>query len=225
MRHTATLLAALMFAFIARAAETAPVPAPVVKPALPLRVIQPTERAIFQRNACGEGEVPVAAMIKDGQADTVEVRAINRATKLPVREWEKVIPGTKLTLPAGWYQLEFRAMKAGAVLATGTVERVGVGEVFVTCGQSNSANHGSPRQKAEDDRVSSCSFLKVRWQHGDDPQCGPSGTEGSPWALLGDLIAKQYDVPVGFFGVGVDSEDKIVKRAVISNQLSVKKGD
>ena len=63
MRHTATLLAALMFAFIARAAETAPVPAPVVKPALPLIVIQPRERAIFQRDAHGVGEVPVAVMI------------------------------------------------------------------------------------------------------------------------------------------------------------------
>ena len=199
------VLAALLLAATAHAGETTTVPVPAVKPASSLSIVQPTERAIFQRDAHNVGEVPVAATVTNGQADTVEVRVLNRQTKLPVKEWVKVIPGMKLTLPAGWYQLEFRAMKAGAVVATGTVERVGVGEVFVTCGQSNSANYGNPRQKAQDDRVSSCNFQTGLWQHGDDPQPGASFGGGSPWALLGDLLAKKYDVPVGFICVGVGS--------------------
>jgi hypothetical protein len=176
-----------------------------VNTASPLSVTQPTERAIFQRNQRGMAEVPVAATITDGQADTVEVRALDRQTKLPVKDWAKVTAGMKLTLPTGWYQFEFRAMKAGAAVATGTVERVGVGEVFVTCGQSNSANYGAPQQKAQDDRVSSCNFQNGLWQHGDDPQPGASGGGGSPWALLGDLLVKKYDVPVGFICLGVGS--------------------
>jgi hypothetical protein len=203
MKHH--IIAALFLAATARAAVQAPVPALAAKPASPLSVTQPTERAIFQRNERGVAEVPVAATITDGQADTVEVRAINRQTKLPVKEWAKVAASMKLTLPAGWYQLEFRAIKAGAEVAVGTVERVGVGEVFVTCGQSNSANYGGPRQKAQDDRVSSCNFQNGLWQHGDDPQPGAGGGGGSPWAILGDLLAKKYDVPVGFICVGVGS--------------------
>ena len=97
-------------------------------------------------------------------------------------------------------------MKAGSVVTTGGVERpVGVGEVFVTCGQSNSANYGNPPRKAQDDRVSSCNFQTGLWQHGDDPQPGEGGGGGSPWALLGDLLVKEYDVPVGFICVGVGS--------------------
>jgi len=173
--------------------------------ASPLSVTQPTERAIFQRNQRGMAEVPVAATIKDGQADTVEVRALDRQTKATVKDWAKVTAGMKLTLPTGWYQFEFRAMKAEAAVATATVERVGVGEVFVTCGQSNSANYGGPQQKAQDDRVSSCNFQNGLWQHGDDPQPGASGGGGSPWALLGDHLVKKYDAPVGFICLGVGS--------------------
>jgi len=175
------------------------------KPSSSLQITQPKERVIFQRDEHGVAEVPVAATVADGQADTIEVRAINRQTQLPVTDWAKVTAGMKLTLPAGWYQLEFRAMKAGTAVATGTVERVGVGEVFVTCGQSNSANYGNPQQKAHDDRVSSCNFQNGLWQHGDDPQPGASGGGGSPWALLGDLLAKKFDVPVGFICLGVGS--------------------
>ncbi|MCX6971875.1 MAG: hypothetical protein NTV93_17205 [Verrucomicrobia bacterium] len=169
------------------------------------RVTQPKERAIFQRDEHGVAGVPVAVTIPDGLADTIEVRAIDRQTKATVKDWAKVTAGMKLTLPAGWYQLEFRATKAGSVVTTTTVERVGVGELFVTCGQSNSANYGGPRQKAQDDRVSSCNFQTGLWQHGDDPQPVAGGKGGSPWALMGDLLAKRYDVPVGFICVGVGS--------------------
>ncbi len=176
-----------------------------VKKSSSLKVTQPTERAVFQRNEFGTAEVPVAVTISDGQADGVEVRAVNRQTQLPLKDWAKVTNDMKLALPAGWYQLEFRAKKHDGEVITGAVERVGVGEVFVTCGQSNSANHGKPAQKARDDRVSSCNFENGLWRHGDDPQPGATGGGGSPWALLGDLLVKGYDVPVGFLCVGVGS--------------------
>lgn len=194
------IIAALMLGANARAAEGT-----AVKTASSLRATQPAERAVFQRDAHGVAEVPVAVTITDEQADTVEIRAINRQTKLPVKDWAKVTTGMKLTLPAGWYQLDFRAKKADSVVTTASVERVGVGEVFVTCGQSNSANYGKPPQKAQDDRVSSCNFQTGVWQHGDDPQPGATGGGGSAWALLGDMLVKKYDVPVGFICVGVGS--------------------
>ena len=170
-----------------------------------LRVIQPTERAIFQRDGQGKGSVPIEIALSGKPADTVEVRAILREAQTPASAWVKVAGTAQLDLPSGWYQLEFRATKDGGEVAAAKVEHVGVGEVFVTCGQSNSANHGAPRQKAQDERISSCDFNTGQWRRGDDPQPGASGGGGSPWALLGDLLVKKTGVPVGFVCVGVGS--------------------
>ena len=54
----------------------------------------------------------------------------------------------------GWYRLDVRAASAGKAVAQATVERVGVGEVFVIAGQSNSANHGAEKQASKTGRVS-----------------------------------------------------------------------
>lgn len=170
-----------------------------------LRILQPAERAIFQRNGEGRGSVPIEIALSGKAADTVEVRAIHRTSQVSASDWIKVAGKAQLDLPGGWYQLDFRALKDGGEVAAAKVEHVGVGEVFVTCGQSNSANHGSPPQKAQDERVSSCDFKTGKWRHGDDPQPGASGGGGSPWALLGDLLVKKTGVPVGFVSVGVGS--------------------
>jgi len=176
-----------------------------VQPSSALSITQPKERAIFQRNVHGVAEVPIVLAVLERQPDTIEVRAINRQTQLPVDGWTPVTAYMKLALPAGWYELELRGMRSGRVIATGKLERVGVGEVFVTCGQSNSANYGNPRLNAQDDRVSSCDFQTGLWRDGSDPQLGATGVGGSPWPVLGDLIAKKFDVPVGFICAGVGS--------------------
>ncbi len=207
IRMTLAFIAAMLSATTAFAADTASVPA---TSSSPLRVTQPLERAVLQRDGHGLADVPVAGTIADGQGASVDVRALDRQTHTVAKDWTAVDAKdgafkAKLSLPAGWYQIEFRVTRNGAVVATGSVERVGVGDVFVTCGQSNSANHGVPKQKAGDDRVSSCDFQTGAWVHGDDPQPGATGGGGSPWALLGDLLVKKYEVPVGFICVGVGS--------------------
>ena len=46
----------------------------------------------------------------------------------------------------GWYQLTVRARTGSRKTAEQAVDKVGVGEVFVTAGQSNSANFANPQQ-------------------------------------------------------------------------------
>lgn len=174
-----------------------------------LAIYKPLERAVFQRDARNLGNVPAECSVPEG-ADRVEVRAINRQTSMIVLDWTglpcagTVRTGSKsLPLPAGWYRLEFRAQAGGKTIQTGTVARVGVGEVFLTAGQSNSANHGGPPQKPVDERVSACDWQTGQWRHADDPQPGASGINGSPWPLLGDLLAGKFDVPVGFLSAGM----------------------
>jgi hypothetical protein len=174
-----------------------------------LTIDQPDDRAVFQRDEHNNASIPIICAAPKG-TDTVEARAIDLKTNKPACDWTALAAGTtpasftaQLHLPAGWYRLDLRALAGSSPLATASVDHVGVGEVFLTCGQSNSCNHGRPLQTPKDDRVSACDWQSGRWRHADDPQPGAEGDGGSPWPILGDLLAAQYDVPIGFISVGV----------------------
>ena len=59
-----------------------------------------------------------------------------------------------MAVPGGWYNVEARAMNGTTVVSTTSRPYVGVGEVFITAGQSNSDNYGQPTQTPTDPRVS-----------------------------------------------------------------------
>jgi hypothetical protein len=105
-------------------------------------------------------------------------------------------------LPAGgWYTLNVRAVLDNSHFANCAVEHVGVGEVFVVAGQSNSANHGAEKQMTQTGKVSA--FDGMRWQIANDPQPGASGTGGSFLPPLGDRLADALGVPIGFVACGI----------------------
>ncbi len=107
-----------------------------------------------------------------------------------------------LEVPAGgWYRLEVRRRDAETIIATDCVEHFGVGELFVVAGQSNSANHGEEKQRTQTGRV--VAFDGQQWHLANDPQPGASGQGGSFMPPLGDLLSKQWDVPVGFIACGI----------------------
>src|SRR5581483_848800 len=101
----------------------------------------------------------------------------------------------------GWFRLDVRAVMGGKAVAQATVERVGVGEVFVVAGQSNAANHGAEKQITRTGRVAA--FDGIRWQLANDPQPGASGNGGSFLPPFGDAIVDKFDVPVGLVACGV----------------------
>ena len=108
----------------------------------------------------------------------------------------------ELSVPAGgWYACRARAMKAGAILATAEVPHVGVGEVFVIAGQSNSANFGEEKQRTKTGLVAARD--DTRWQLANDPQPGAQGGGGSFVPPFGDAIAEHFKVPVGILACGV----------------------
>jgi hypothetical protein len=171
-----------------------------------LAVRLPVDRQVVQRNQRNQADVAISGTI-DG-ADMIEARADLAAgvTHGKSVDWTVIAKGDdiakgqftgKLALDAGgWYVVALRARRGEKVLAEAKVEKVGVGEVFVTAGQSNSANYGQPRQAARDDRVVYCdgnAFVPAR-----DPITGACGSNGSPWPILGDLIAESQQVPVCF---------------------------
>jgi hypothetical protein len=80
--------------------------------------------------------------------------------------------------------------------------------VFLILGQSNAANHGEGRYRPTHE-VYTLNFLDMKCYRGNDPLPGASGTGGSVWSRLGDLLvsAGLYDrvlfVPLAFGGTFV----------------------
>jgi len=80
------------------------------------------------------------------------------------------------------------------------VMHVGIGDVFIIAGQSNSANSGWPPQAPRDERV--VTFDGRDWQPAYDPQPLATNHGGSPWPILGDMLVRSLQVPVGFVSLG-----------------------
>ena len=107
----------------------------------------------------------------------------------------------------GWYSIEVRTFdSAGDVLAEKTIiKKIGVGDVFIVSGQSNSACFGSAVTAASEDRVAVYSARDGLWRHCEDPLPSNSddiGYGGSPWPAAGDALVEELKIPVGFVVTG-----------------------
>ena len=169
-----------------------------------LRIVRPVESAVVQRHSRAEGAIPVEVRASLPAAGAIEARVV-LAADAPwhsLKRYGETFTGL-LTAPAGgWHRLEVRSVVEGAVMGMTTVERVGVGEVFVVAGQSNSANHGEEKLAPTDDRVVTLAPDGV-WRLAADPQPGASGDGGSFLPALGDALVAEFDVPVGFVACGI----------------------
>lgn len=189
-----------------------------------MTISMPVERSVFQR-------VNNKATIQIGGSTSTFINQLQ--VKLSVlnggisTDWTTVntnIYGEfRCQIPdidAGWYKIEIRGLVNGAQVAYDEVERVGVGEVFIIAGQSNAQggrNNAAYATQiyygAQDDRVNCINFST------DDPNytyplpniskiaaetdIAPKGKASWCWALLGDIIAQEWNVPVIFFNAAV----------------------
>jgi hypothetical protein len=104
----------------------------------------------------------------------------------------------------GWYRLEFRGQRDGTTVCEAAVEPIGVGEVFVIAGQSYATNTNEERHNVQDKqrRVTAYDSATNTWRVAYDPQPTPDGSDGgSIWPPLGDALAKELNVPIGFANV------------------------
>jgi hypothetical protein len=188
---------ALLFAFTA------------ALPAAEITLTAPLDHAVVQRSTPGKGLIRIAGELSEqvkASEVSIEARQVDAQRELP---WQRVggslagktFAGTLEAIAGGWWRLEVRVMSAGKEIAKGSVAHVGVGEVFVIAGQSNSANHGEEKQTTKTRRVST--FDGKAWRIADDPQAGASGGGGSFIPPFADAVVEKENVPVGIIACGI----------------------
>ena len=107
----------------------------------------PLDYQVFQREDRSKGTATIAGRLPIDAKARFRWRGKSITGEVP-EQWNElpVTAGThafslKVTVPAGgWYRLELQAYSGSIVLAQTQVAHVGMGEVFVVSGQSNSTN-------------------------------------------------------------------------------------
>lgn len=195
----------------------------------PLSVDAPQDWQVFQRAQRTNGTVTVSGRAPEGtDSVTVEFTSGNLFApplggSLPSGpqavsvDTNSLLFNASITLPAGgWYRATVRAWVGTNLLAESTIEHVGVGEVFLAAGQSNSTNSGEENSddpnSLKHTQPSSglvSSFSGAHWQEASDPQPGPhdQSTSGSYYPAFGDALAARLGVPVAIASTGQGSTE------------------
>ncbi|MBP5092831.1 MAG: hypothetical protein J6332_02150 [Abditibacteriota bacterium] len=162
----------------------------------------PSEYRVFQRDTKDFGDVIVSGYCdKSYDKVAIDINGVKGESDV-----DKTTGGFSFTVrvPAGgWYKAEASALKSGEVVEKKIIDKVGVGEVFVGAGQSNSTNSGEFQTKQESGMVS-CYDGKL-WQLANDPVMGAQDESGggSYYPAFGDALYAKYKVPVGIVSTGV----------------------
>ncbi|MEJ6579835.1 MAG: sialate O-acetylesterase [Akkermansiaceae bacterium] len=186
-----------------------------------LSITSPANRLVFQRNFEGNATIHVKGICA-WPGVPVAVRLVDAETKQP-GEWTSlgvVRPDStyegSLSVAAGWYSMEVRA-RHDDQWTVATVERVGVGEVFVVVGHSVAHGGEINLPGAQDDRVSTIALppgdTESKWRYkftgdprflpeavgthfGSNVQPAPAGNGTYFWAAFAEHVANEQNVPV-----------------------------
>ncbi|MDZ7936724.1 MAG: NPCBM/NEW2 domain-containing protein [Emticicia sp.] len=197
-----------------------------------INITFPMEKAVFQRNASNNASISIAGNYSSN-ISSVEARFTNALNSQVVIDWTTfttninggIFSGSVSNVPGGWYSVEIRGKLGSNIVGIATLNRVGVGEVFLIAGQSNSqgleGNQGEVG--ANDERV--LSHNELSWYDTGIQQCDRkvpnypnfsqifsngntrsflSKTGFNPWCYgkLGDNLVMKLGVPVVFFNAG-----------------------
>ncbi len=175
-----------------------------------VQLSSPMDYQVFQRRTKLRGSILIRGHVSLSSTK-IDARLSGRSLTGPLAASWRKIPvdrhtgnfSTDLgTTAGGFYSLEVRAETDGRAAETVVVPHVGLGEVFVVSGQSNSTNYGETRQTTETRMVTA--FDGSTWRIADDPQPGvqDNSKKGSFIPPFGDALYRRYGVPIGVASVG-----------------------
>ncbi|HZY61416.1 MAG TPA: sialate O-acetylesterase [Edaphobacter sp.] len=175
-----------------------------------ISITSPMDYQVFQRQSRLRGTIVLKGHVAV-PADHIEVRVTGKSLLGPLPgKWKKISLNGKagdfntrlVGVAGGYYEIDVRAMAGKREVAQAAVPHVGVGEVFVISGQSNSTNYGEVRQTIATGMVST--FSGKAWRLANDPQPGvqDKSNKGSFIPAFGDAMFRKYGVPIGVASVG-----------------------
>lgn len=183
-----------------------------------IKITYPESRAIFQRENDNTSTIYLSGSLYQ-PVDSVQARVqAEESGQGTNTNWVTIQKNPQggifqgaLRARGGWYRLEVQAFIGGVATGTDVIRKVGIGEVFIITGQSNAQgfqNYGAVG--AGDDRVNCVTYDNSTANSLGDPPApsfqqltatsliGPRGQSAWCWGYLGDLLVKQYNVPVLF---------------------------
>lgn len=174
-----------------------------------LQIESPLDFQVFQRETAAGGHIRVAGSASPSADVKVLIEGAGLREELP-HHWHRLNPDRStgafradLPVPAGgFFKVTIVSSAHGSKKEREIVPHVGVGEVFVIAGQSNSTNYGEEPQKVTSGLVST--FDGKTWRIADDPQPGTQddSKKGSFAPAFGDAMVARYHVPIGIASVG-----------------------
>lgn len=194
-----------------------------------IKLTSPQNRAVYQRNGIGFSAVTVAGSYEK-QVDQIEARLIpvqaGQGEDNDYQDWKtiKTLPlngnfSFTMSVRQGWYRLEVRGSLNGIIIGdVATVDRVGVGEVFIIAGQSNAQGVSEIQGlgavddrvncygKTNDNRFGGTSNISLSpfSKLDNNTKIAPRGFSAWYWGRLGDLLARRLNVPIMFFNVALE---------------------
>lgn len=187
-----------------------------------LRLTAPAHRLVYQRGLDGTALLPIAGT-SPWPGGQLQARLVSIGSTNADPAWQSLAPiradgrfDERLRAAAGWYRLEVRVKTKGRE-ARSTVERVGIGEVFIVVGHSVAQGGNTNLSGATDDRVNTIGWPPDSAQQRRDyertadplllpPAVGVHFTDGvvpAPfghgtyfWARFAEHVARTQDVPV-----------------------------
>ena len=178
-----------------------------------IALYSPVDWQVFQRRTRSRGEVLISGRVKV-PCDRLEytLTGVNFAGHKLSGKPEPVPVGPDgsfclqaETAAGGWYAFSLTAYKDQRPVASAEVERVGVGEIIVASGQSNSTNRAGERMHSRLKMASATDG--VNWRLCDDPMPGQHDSfdghqGGSLYPPLGDYLYEALGVPIAFASTG-----------------------
>ena len=204
-----------------------------------LDVTYPVNRMIIQRSNSNQATIQIAGSYAQ-PLDAVEARIVARvAGQGTSTNWATLqaspvngqFNGT-LVGQGGWYRIEVRGLRNGQVVATDSVPRFGIGEVFAIMGHSNAQGSSCiingedkcmTREGAVDDRVTTVGLITgtsefYQYELTAKTSILPGLTAFSQlttfsgmspfakvawnWGRMGDVLAQRTNVPVLLYNAG-----------------------
>lgn len=187
-----------------------------------IQVSFPTTRAVLQRNNSNEATIRITGFYTSA-ITRVDARLQARDGQGTSTDWATIqntpsggVFAGDITGKGGWYNLEVRGMNGDQQVGNvTTVERVGIGEVFVIAGQSNAQGVHYIAPNPRNDRVNCVNYLYggnnspyptdpptpvfTLLDNYDGFRIAPFGLGSWCWGQLGDILVKRLNVPVMFF--------------------------